>query len=268
MSVTSYLESTASSLVLSSDEKSSITTSVNTIKSRIDSYFGSDVKDQFKFGSYTRGTILPRKYDDRSDIDYMVIFKNPDNLKPQTLLNYLRQFAEKYYYSSEIHQSHPTMVLKLSHIKFELVPTIKDFRDTISIPSPSSEYSDWMTTDPNGFNTSLTIANANNSYEIKPLIRLMKYWNVKKVSRGYSSFLLEKWIVENYYYGCSNIKEYLFKCIDNISYNYDSPQYVKIAIDNAKTVVENVRHYEKNGYMINAEIEIKKLIPELLGNIL
>ncbi|PKM76184.1 MAG: nucleotidyltransferase [Firmicutes bacterium HGW-Firmicutes-15] len=263
MSVLSYLEDTASSLVLSSNEKSSITTSVSTIKSRIDSYFGSDVKDHFQFGSYTRDTILPRKYDERSDVDYIVIFKNPDNYKPQTLLNWLKQFAEKYYSSSEIYQSHPTMVLELSHIKFELVPAIKDGWGTISIPSPSSTYSDWMTTDPNGFNTSLTNANTNNSYKIKPLIRLMKYWNVKKVSRGYSSFLLEKWVVDNSYYSCSNLKDYFFKCIDDISYNYDSPQYLKTAIDNAKTVVKNIRQYEKDGQITSAENEIKKIIPEL-----
>lgn len=263
MSVLSYLDDTASSLVLSSNEKSSITTSLSTIKSRIDSYFGSDVKDHFQFGSYTRDTILPRKYDERSDVDYIVIFKNPDNYKPQTLLNWLKQFAEKYYSTSEIYQSHPTMVLELSHIKFELVPAIKDGWGTISIPSPSSTYSDWMTTDPTGFNTSLTTANTNNSYKVKPLIRLMKYWNVKKVSRGYSSFLLEKWVVDNYYYSCSNLKDYFFKCIDDISYNYDSPQYLKTAIDNAKTVVNNVRQYEKYGQTTNAENEIKKIIPEL-----
>lgn len=263
MSVLSYLENTASGLALSSSEKSSITTSVNTIKSRIDSYFSSDVKEHFQFGSYTRETILPRKYNDRSDVDYMVIFKNPDNYKAQTLLNWLKKFAEKYYSMSEIYQSYPTMVLELSHIKFELVPAIKDVWGTISIPSPSSEYTDWMTTDPNGFNTSLINANQNNSYRIKPLVRLMKYWNVQKVSRGYHSFTLEKWVVEKSFYGCSNIKEYFFKCIDDISYNYDSPQYLKTAIDNAKTVIKNVRLYEKNGYTISAEIEIKKIIPEL-----
>lgn len=263
MSVLSYLESTASNLVLSSSEKSSITTSLNTIKSRIDSHFGSDVTDHFQFGSYSRETILPRKYDEQSDVDYMVIFKNPDNYKPQTLLNWLKHFAEKYYSRSEIYQSHPTVVLELSHIKFELVPAKKDSWGIIYIPSPASSYSDWMVTDPTGFNTSLTNANVNNSYRIKPLIRLMKYWNVKKVSRGYSSFLLEKWVVDNSYYGCSNLKEYFFKCIDDLSYNYNSPQYLKDAINHAKTVVKNVRQYEKDGYSTSAENEIKKIIPEL-----
>lgn len=51
MSVNTYLQSLASSLVLSTSEKDSITTSVNTIKSRLDGYF-SDVVEKKVFGSY------------------------------------------------------------------------------------------------------------------------------------------------------------------------------------------------------------------------
>lgn len=76
MSVNTYLQSLASSLVLSTSEKDSITTSVNTIKSRLDGYF-SDVVEKKVFGSYFRETILPRKVDEKSDVDIMVVFNNP-----------------------------------------------------------------------------------------------------------------------------------------------------------------------------------------------
>ena len=69
MSVNSYLSSCASNLVLSSTEKDSISTSINTLETRLTSYFGYNIKEKFKFGSYTRGTILPRKVDDNSDVD-------------------------------------------------------------------------------------------------------------------------------------------------------------------------------------------------------
>ena len=263
MSVLSYLENVASNFVLYSNELSNISTSVNTISNRINLYFDSMVKEHFKFGSSTRDTILPRKYDEKSDIDYIVIFDNPNNYKPQTFLSWLKKFAEKYYSRSEIYQSSPTMVLELSHIKFELVPAMRDLINTIHIPSPSSSYVDWISTSPNDFNTTLTTANINNNYKIKPLIRLMKYWNVQKLSRGYKSFELEEWVIKRNFYYCTNLKEYLFKCIDDLNYNYNSSQYLKTAVDNAKTIVNNIREYEKNGYTINAEIEIKKMIPEL-----
>lgn len=74
MSVNSYLTSLASALVLKDTEKTSINTSLSTIKIRVSCHFGSMVIEHFQFGSSTRGTILPRKADANSDIDYMVVF--------------------------------------------------------------------------------------------------------------------------------------------------------------------------------------------------
>lgn len=100
MSVNTYLSNCASDLVLSSSEKESITTSINTLETRLTSYFGSNIKENFKFGSYTRETILPRKVDEDSDIDYMIVFDNSNNYKPQTFLDRLKRFAEAKYSTS------------------------------------------------------------------------------------------------------------------------------------------------------------------------
>jgi tRNA nucleotidyltransferase (CCA-adding enzyme) len=149
MSANSYLTSLAGDLVLKGSEESSINTSISYINNRISTYFGSSVITYFKFGLSTRGTILPRKADENSDIDYMVVFNTSGvTYKPQTYLNQLRQFAERYYSSSEIHQSHPTVVLELNHIKFELVPSIYDYMSRCQIPSPANYWNDWILTAP------------------------------------------------------------------------------------------------------------------------
>ena len=96
MSVNTYLSSLASGLVLTTTEKNNITKSIDTIRKRLDFYF-SDVMDKKVFGSYVRGTILPRKVDDKSDVDLMIVFSNPHNYKPQSFLNRLKGFAEYYY---------------------------------------------------------------------------------------------------------------------------------------------------------------------------
>ena len=151
MSVLSYLESLGSSLVLSENEKSSISISINTLKSRLDNYFAYEenytISEKFVFGSYDRETILPRKCDDDSDVDFIVVFKNEYNYKPQTFLNKLKDFAETKYSTSEIYRSYPTVVLELSHIKFELVPAYKNY-NTYYIPSPSNYLTDWIDTYP------------------------------------------------------------------------------------------------------------------------
>ena len=75
MSVNSYLQNLASNLVLSHDEKEKITTSIDTLKKRLGFYnFQENILEKNVFGSYTRETILPRKYDEKSDIDIIRTF--------------------------------------------------------------------------------------------------------------------------------------------------------------------------------------------------
>lgn len=83
MSVNSYLQDLASELVLSDSEKDSVSTSIDTIKSRLTSYFGADIYEKKVFGSYDRGTTLLRKADEKSDVDIMVVFNNLNGYKPQ-----------------------------------------------------------------------------------------------------------------------------------------------------------------------------------------
>ena len=64
MSINTYLDELSSKLVIKDDEKAKITTSVTSIKSKLNDYFGSKIIDIVVFGSYTRGTILPRKADE------------------------------------------------------------------------------------------------------------------------------------------------------------------------------------------------------------
>ena len=201
MTVSTHLTSLGSNLVLSEDEKTSITKSITTLSSRLSAYFGSNITSHFQFGSYTRGTILPRKADSNSDIDYMIVFNTSDGQKkPQTYLDRLKRFAEAKYSTSEIYQSSPTIVLSLNHIKFELVPAIYNY--AYQIPSPSSSWMEWMSTDPLGANQALQDKNKAENYQIKPLVRLIKYWNSTQ-GHLFTSFSIEQYIVGKYFWSCT-----------------------------------------------------------------
>lgn len=265
MSINSYLTNLSSELVLSSDEKSSIGTSIDTLSRRLDMYFNNgELHKHFRFGSSTRGTILPRKADSQSDIDYMVVFKNPNNYKPDTLLGYLRKFIETYYSTSEIYRDSPTMVLNLNHIKFELVPATQDYLGNLSIPSKSNLLTEWMSTDPTGFNKKLTDANTRNSSKLKPVIRLMKYWNRGKLKGHYSSYLLEEWIVDKYtYLPKTSIRDYVYDIIELLSSNWDDSETFKGNLNSSKDIVKKCKEYEINAMPYSALSEIKKLFPEI-----
>ncbi|OYU51945.1 MAG: nucleotidyltransferase [Alphaproteobacteria bacterium PA1] len=257
MTVNSYLVKRASDAVLSSNEQSSIETSISTLRTRLNSYFAKDVSNHFKFGSSTRGTILPRRMDPQSDIDYMVVF-NDDRYTPQTYLNKLSAFARNWYFSSEIKQSTPSIVLELDHIKFDLVPALKDtYGSGYQIPNGPNA---WQSTDPNDFNAALIQKNTDNRSLIKTTVRLLKFWNA---SKGYvfESFSLEKWLISQHYYPQDNQRDYFLQSIEKLGIN-TTTQWRKDALERAKQIVDNVRQYERSGMLATAEAEVKKLIPE------
>ena len=103
MSVLSYLTSLSSQLVLSTEERISIGVSLGFLKTKLSNWsHSSDIQEQAVFGSYDHETILPRKYDEGSDVDYMIVFKNPNNYQPETFRGWLKKFAEDKYTRSEI----------------------------------------------------------------------------------------------------------------------------------------------------------------------
>lgn len=257
MSVITYLQRRASAAVLSGDEEKSINTSISTINTRLSSHFGSGLSDQFRFGSSTRGTILPRSMDEHSDIDYMVVFSE-GGYTPQTYLDRLKRFADTYYASSDIKQSSPSVVLQLNHIKFDLVPALKQQYSGYKIPNGPSA---WQDTNPNDFNATLTAKNTAELSMIKPTIRLVKYWNAYN---GYifDSYGLEKFIVGLSFFSVINLREYVFTVFDNLTLSNDQPQWRKDKLARAKEIVAEVRKQERDEMPATAENTVKKLIPE------
>jgi len=261
MSVSTHLAGLASDLVLSDAEKAGIATSIATLGTRLDAYFGKAITTHFQFGSYLRGTILPRKADSNSDIDNMIVFDTSDGQKkPQTYLDRLKKFAEGKYSTSEIFQSSPTIVLSLNHIKFELVPATYNYG--YQIPSPASSWADWMPTDPVAANKALQDKNTAENSKIKPLVRLIKYWNALK-GHPFTSFSLEQHIISRYFYSCSSLSDYFYAFWSGFDCPSGASQTTKDKVATAKKYAQNAKDYEARNYPVTAEDEIKKIVPSL-----
>lgn len=195
---------------------------------------------------------MPRKADEKSDVDLMVVFSNPYGYQPQAFLNKLKEFAEYYYSRSEIYQSSPTIVLELNHIKFELTPARVNY-GSYYIPKSSSE---WMYTDPDGFYSKLTECNKNNSYKIKPIVRILKHWNIQKNYRGIASFELERKIAEYAYFSCTSYTDYLKYALEKIKYPTN-------CVNKALDCIAEALRLEADGYPYSAESKIKEAFPEV-----
>lgn len=154
MTVQSYLKSIADNAILSDTEKTSISRSVEALRNKLSAYFGDDIKEQFRFGSYDRNTILPRSMDELSDVDYMIVFED-GGYRPQTYLDKLRRFVDAKYSRSEISQSHPAILLELEHIRFELVPATRTMFYGLQIPKRDGTGENWIGTDPKDANATI-----------------------------------------------------------------------------------------------------------------
>lgn len=259
----------ADSAYLRDTQRESINRSIRTLQTRLNTYFVGELTEHFIFGSYTRGTILPRSMDEQSDVDYIVVF-NSSNFKPQTYLDKLKRFVEFYYSRSEITQSNPTIVLTLNHIKFELVPAINTLFYGLQIPAKRADLNDWISTDPNDINQTLSDTNKANKNLIKPMIRLVKYWNAKN-NYPFASFELEKILAERSYIIVSlmtsgQLKDYFFDAIESLSLDWGAAQYKKDALNRAKKIVQDTQYNLEQGWVHLAEDEVKKLLPELVNN--
>lgn len=255
MSVLSHLNFVARNAVIDPYEKESIKRSIATIQTRLNYYFPDQLENHFIFGSYTRGTILPRFMDSESDIDYMIVFSDTDKTGA-TYITRLFNFANYYYTRSDIYRSSPTVGLDLNHIRFDLVPAINTFFG-LQIPDKNGA---WQSTTPNDFNKSLESTNSTNRSLIKPTIRLVKYWNALN-GYVYESFALEKMIVSMLFFGCANQKDYFFTAMDNLELGLFAPRWKQDRLYRAKQIIRNVKSYEYRQSYDLAELELKKLIP-------
>lgn len=255
MSVLSHLKNRATDATLSTVENDSINTSINTISSRLNYHFGTGLSTHFRFGSSTRGTILPRRLDQNSDIDYMVVFSE-GGYQPQTYLSRLKSFAETYYSSSTIKQSSPSIVLELNHIKFDLVPALTAIFGEYKIPDLSLG---WQDTSPREFNSELTDANQRSGNNLKPAIRLAKVWNASR-SYVFESYSLERHCAQQSFWFASNLRDYFYGIIESLP-SYVSTQWRQTEISRAKRIVSETKQLETDGYPYLAEEKIKELIP-------
>lgn len=256
MSVLTHLQETVSAIKIADWERIAIDTSIGTLSTKLGNHF-NNLHSKFVFGSYDRRTILRRSKDDNSDVDYMVVFNDGADYKPQTLMTRLKTFAENNYSKNEIYQSLPTIVLELGYIKFELAPAYYSW-GTYYIPAPASSYSDWISTNPSGMNTDLDKKHKDNNYLIRDLIQILKYWNVKN-GKVYSSYELERYILDKSFWFCTNLKDYFYSAVEGLS-TWNLPDYKKTKVENLKTVIANTKKYENDGLLISAESEIKKAI--------
>ena len=264
VTIDNYLKALSAAYYLknSSTEISSINTSLNNLLTNLDKELGLLIKRRFVFGSYDRDTILPRKFDAKSDIDIMVVFNHTDYERtPETYRAWLKNFADKYYkdkYGSEVVKSHPTVAIRLNHIHYDLVPAKEEtlwFNPQLSIPNNTG----WRTTDPNDVKKKLVEANTKYNSIVRPIVRLLKSWNCYN-GYPYDSYLLELQITGMNFYK-DNIQSGLFYAVGQLNTNWDDPKSKSEKLQSLKYNIDQVKTALKDDDLERAKRWLHRILP-------
>lgn len=241
-------------LARSATERSKISSSVAHLQSLLTSNLGNI--SIIRFGSYTRNTILPRKYDPKSDVDLMIVFHGDYN--SQTYRKHIYDVIDRSYPNSISAYDYPAIKLELNHIIFDLVPTIYENSNWYGmryyIPDRNQN---WIETWPNDINDLLAQKNQSvGGNQIRQVIRLCKHWNAM-ANYPLSSYLMEKQIVNMWSWGNHNTYSRFMMTMDSIAGN----------LPGVRQALSYIRQYEGDYYNSPNEAKqlqwMRKLLPEL-----
>ena len=261
MDIDSYLNKLVKQLSIDKPRRDAINNSVDVLKGKIWAEYRERISSVEIFGSYDRGTELPQSIDDKSDVDILVIFKSND-FQPATLLKQLYQFADDSYNRSDVLTDHPTVVIEMTKVRFEVVPAYFESSfwngDELKIPAPRNKELKWITTEPQKLKEKLVEKNSEENQLIIPLIKLIKYFNVKQ-GRPYDSFLIEHHAIKRDYDG-ETLKDYLFKFIEDLRTD-DANEEQKKFITELRLRRNDLMTLQKGSMNDYAILELQKFLP-------
>lgn len=233
-----------------------------------DDFFSVYQEKNLKFGSFARRT----KIRELDDIDLMlclsaegtrtytetadcIYINGNDSDKSNRLLSYgttylnstkvINRFISKLaelndYSKAEMHKNQEAATLKMKSYtwNFDIVPCFYAKEDFYLIPDGSGN---WKKTDPRIDNDRTTEVNQKHNGKLLNLIRLVKYWNKRKVTLTIGSYLLECMILN--IYDNADVKEHWWIDIEFKNTLYELSKAVKNDVEDPKGIQGNINNF-------------------------
>lgn len=227
---TAFEEFMSESVRLDTDQTKKARSSRDNLISNINGFSGDDdffmlfLERHLKFGSFARRTKI-RPLDDidimicisaegrtyshdsdtyyihaiQSDIDNGLVTTGTDYLNSTKVINrFIKKLGDLNDYSkAEMHKNQEAVTLKLKSYdwNFDIVPCVYMDIDKFLIPDGSGN---WKMTDPRIDNQRTTEVNQNHKGNLLDVIRIMKYWNKRRITTTIGSYFLECMILDAY----------------------------------------------------------------------
>lgn len=232
-----------------------------------DDFFSIYSNKNLKYGSFARKTKIRelddidlmiclsaegvRTYVEYTDCIYMfgsdadrrngLITSGTDYLNSTKIINrFIKKLSALSDYSkAELHKNQEAVTLQLKSYtwNFDIIPCFYTDREFYLIPDGAGN---WKKTDPRIDSNRITEINQKHNGKLLELIRLVKYWNNRKVTLKIGSYLLECMILEIYEnMSASNkwwidleFKDVLYRLSEAIKYDINDPKGMQGNINN------------------------------------
>lgn len=210
---------------VSDRQEENIKSSVSNIEGYLnDEQNNLGISRTFLNGSYERDTNI-RPLD---DIDIFAVLDrdhwedaNGQLPNPQSVLskfkNYLNGLSD---YKDKVSQNRPCVTIELSDKDFDILPSFELAGGGYQIPSP--DLKSWITTYPELLTFDLDSTHKKCNYKLKPLIKVIKYWNRDK-GKIIPSFHIEEVAINIFKISSfKNFEEGIRLWFNNAEYNLQS----------------------------------------------
>lgn len=263
MPIDKHLTKIANQSILTDDVKDEVQRTLGALQTRLQQHFGAQLQTSVVFGSYSRGTILPRVMDARSDVDYMIVLSAASEPSVLACLEQLKGFARQRLGIATPSHDQATLRLESPKIRFELVPATVNLFGGLQIATPAGLHGSWLDTDPQSAHDKLTDANRRHHGLIRPLVRILKYWNAT-ANYPFEPFVLEQKVV-GFALGQKNpstrISDYFIHFVEALHVSWEDPAPRRDAIERLKALTAQARHFQRAERDVQAKGVMGQLLP-------
>ncbi|MEY8689370.1 MAG: nucleotidyltransferase, partial [Leptothrix sp. (in: b-proteobacteria)] len=178
-------------------------------------------------------------------------------------LEELKAFARLRLGIAEPSHDQATLRLETAQIRFELVPATVNLFGGLQIATPAGHHGSWLDTDPQAAHDKLTEANRRHHGLIRPLVRILKYWNA---TAGYpfEPFVLEQKVV-GFALGQSTpstrISDYFIQFVEALHVSWEDSAPKRDAIERLKALTAQARQFQRTERDVQTKGVMLQLLP-------
>ncbi len=173
-----YIKDLAYSIAPQPIERASIESFLSVVEEKLLNSFENELEQCISIGAYARETAIRYTIDKESDFDLLLLFKNENdlegfNLKKEAIIKFI---SKNYTQSEEVTKD---LKVQMKFGKVDLIPAVVSFQNDIpKLFIANKNKSSWVQKNPLTFDEFINKKNEESSFTLKPIIRLLKYWNI------------------------------------------------------------------------------------------